>query len=463
MKKPSCPSWCVVSLLIVVLLLPTCTFAVNLGACEDLAVMAETAITFAANTIVNGGNVGIGSGNLAAIIGTFTGAGSVKQPSTVGQCSLDERQAYNAATAPAPGSIVITAAMGGKTFSPGTYHAATLSTAAADVVTLNGGPSDIFIFQTDSTLDFGASTKFQLTGGVCPGNIFWAPASAATIGANSTFYGTILSGSAITLGKGVIVNGRLFAQSAIVIGDESTVDAGSSSVCGNNTTTTPAPGTTTPAPAVSTLGPSTVSPSPQQAQPNLTVTPSSKKPTSSPSPAPPTSTNPTPAPTNSDSALAPPSLSPAAPALPSQMPHPNPTSKPGGTTGIPTLSQVTPLPTPVGTTTSSPPPTIMITLLPSLRPTILPSLRPTILPSLRPTILPSLRPSRSPSQNPTSSLTPSVYPSGRIPSASPSHDSSCEDLSGIDIFFGDTIGFKNCNWLSGRKADMATFCVPTHR
>jgi len=58
---------------------------------------------------------------------------------------------------------------------------------------------------------------------------------------------------------------------------------------------------------------------------------------------------------------------------------------------------------------------------------------------------------------------PLVVGRGCVPSAPPSHDSSCEDLSGIDVFFGDTIGFKKCNWLSGRKADMATFCVPTHR
>jgi hypothetical protein len=94
-------------------------------------------------------------------------------------------------------------------------------------------------------------------------------------------------------------------------------------------------------------------------------------------------------------------------------------------------------------------------------PTKEPTKKPTTAkPTQLPSISPSLRPSRSPSQNPT--LGPSINPTS-IPSASPSHDSSCEDLDNIDIFFGDTIGFKNCDWLSGRKADMATFCIPTHR
>jgi hypothetical protein len=213
----------------ITVVLPLTTFAVDLGACTDFAVMAESAITFATNTIVNSGNVGIGSDNLEAITGSFNSIdGSVQQPSTVSQCKVDELIAYNFALS-AMGTT-ITAEMGGKTFTAGIYDGTTLSTAAGDIVILSGGPTDTFIFQSGSTLDIGASTVFQLTGGACADNIFWT-ASAAALGADATFIGTVLSGSTITVGKGVLVNGRLFAQSAITFGDTNTIDASSSSVC----------------------------------------------------------------------------------------------------------------------------------------------------------------------------------------------------------------------------------------
>jgi hypothetical protein len=63
---------------------------------------------------------------------------------TVSQCKVEELIAFNVAIT-APVGTNIAAEMGGKTFAPGTYHATTLSTAAADIVTLNGGPNDVFI------------------------------------------------------------------------------------------------------------------------------------------------------------------------------------------------------------------------------------------------------------------------------------------------------------------------------
>jgi alkaline phosphatase D len=103
---------------------------------------------------------------------------------------------------------------------------------------------------------------------------------------------------------------------------------------------------------------------------------------------------------------------------------------------------------PLGTT-----PTTNPTPSPTLRPsTAKPTKSPSIAPSLRPTSRPTRSPSFSPSEVPT-----------LIPSSNPSLDSTCEDLTGVEIFFNSSVGFKNCQWLRGRKSDIVTFCVPTHR
>jgi cytoskeletal protein CcmA (bactofilin family) len=198
--------------------------------CSGFAVLAETAITFADTTIINDGNVGIGSGNIEAITGNFTGANSVpivQQSSPVSaSCKTAKQRAYDY-TARTPGTkpATIAAGMGGVTFDAGVYHATTLSTAAADIITLRGGPSDIFIFQTDSTIVLGANTKIKLIGGACADNVFWSVGSAATIGADSDFIGTVFAGSAITLGADVVVRGRLYAQTAITFGATNTIEA----------------------------------------------------------------------------------------------------------------------------------------------------------------------------------------------------------------------------------------------
>ena len=203
---------------------------VSLGDCGDFAVLAETAITFATTTIINDGNVGIGSGNIAAITGVFTGANSgqiVEQSSPVSaSCQTAKQRAYDyAARTPGTQPVTIAAEMGGVTFDAGVHYATTLSTAAADIVTLRGGPSDIFIFQSDSTLVLGANTQIKLIGGACADNVFWSIGSAATIGADSDLIGTVFAGSAITLGADVVVRGRLFAQTAITFGAANTIEA----------------------------------------------------------------------------------------------------------------------------------------------------------------------------------------------------------------------------------------------
>jgi hypothetical protein len=72
-------------------------------------------------------------------------------------------------------------------------------------------PDAVFIFQTASTLITAASGNISLIRGAQACNIFWKVGSAATLGAGSTFRGTIMAHDTITLGDAVTVDGRLLA------------------------------------------------------------------------------------------------------------------------------------------------------------------------------------------------------------------------------------------------------------
>jgi hypothetical protein len=100
--------------------------------------------------------------------------------------------------------------LGSKTFTPGLYCNGTMGITAGLTVTLNGG--GIYIFQIGTTLITGASSRVLLTNGAQPCDVFWQVGSSATIGASTTFVGTILANASITMVTAATLNGRALAS-----------------------------------------------------------------------------------------------------------------------------------------------------------------------------------------------------------------------------------------------------------
>ena len=100
--------------------------------------------------------------------------------------------------------------LGSKTFVPGLYCNPTMGLTAGLTVTLNGG--GIYIFQIGSTLITGASSRVLLINGAQPCDVFWQVGSSATIGASTTFVGTILANASITMVTAATLNGRALAS-----------------------------------------------------------------------------------------------------------------------------------------------------------------------------------------------------------------------------------------------------------
>jgi len=119
--------------------------------------------------------------------------------------------AYDDAAGRSPTTVLTE--LGGQTLVGGVYSAASGTFGMTGTLVLDGenNADAVFIFQTASTLITGATGNVSFIRGAQACNVFWKVGSAATLGAGSSFSGTILAHDNISLGDGVTVEGRLLA------------------------------------------------------------------------------------------------------------------------------------------------------------------------------------------------------------------------------------------------------------
>ena len=106
--------------------------------------------------------------------------------------------------------------LGGQTLIPGVYTAATSLAIMSGNLTLDaqGDTNAVWIFQIGSTLVTTASVgNVMLANGAQAANVFWLVGSSATIGTGTTFQGTILAHTSITVTTGAVLNGRALGRS----------------------------------------------------------------------------------------------------------------------------------------------------------------------------------------------------------------------------------------------------------
>jgi hypothetical protein len=107
--------------------------------------------------------------------------------------------------------------LGGLTFTKGLYKFTTAVAIPPAGITISGSASDIWIFQVDGALSAAALSNVTLTGGALAQNIFWQVHGAATIGATSVFYGTLLASGAVTVNDGATVHGKILGQTGVTL------------------------------------------------------------------------------------------------------------------------------------------------------------------------------------------------------------------------------------------------------
>jgi hypothetical protein len=147
----------------------------------------------------------------------FAADNDAPTPSNLTTAIANMMTAYtDAATRPPPNVLNFDAGiLGTTTITPGLYNFTGGITIPLNV-TLSGAANDVFIFQINGNLDMSAMKTMTLVG-VRPKNVFWQVTGAVDIGSASHFEGIVLSKTAIHLGTGASVIGRLLAQTAVTI------------------------------------------------------------------------------------------------------------------------------------------------------------------------------------------------------------------------------------------------------
>jgi hypothetical protein len=103
--------------------------------------------------------------------------------------------------------------LGGLTLGPGVYNQSTAPIGGlTGTLTLNG--PGIYIFKEGSTLITAPGARVVLIGGAQPCDIFWVVNSSATLATSTTFVGTIMALTSITMQTGATLWGRALARTA---------------------------------------------------------------------------------------------------------------------------------------------------------------------------------------------------------------------------------------------------------
>ncbi len=191
---------------------------VSLGAASSYAALAGSTVTSTGPTTLNG-DLGVWPGTSLTGFppGRVTGTVHAGDPVAM-HAQGDLTAAYNDAASRQPPQA-LPADVGGRTLAPGVYKTgATPALGLTGTLTLDGqgDPNAVFVIRVGSALTTAVTSHVNLIGRAQPGNVFWQIGSSATLGTSSTFAGSILALTSISIDSGVTLNGRALARNGAV-------------------------------------------------------------------------------------------------------------------------------------------------------------------------------------------------------------------------------------------------------
>jgi len=213
----------------------TCS-AVNLGTAGNFAILAKTGVSTVPTSAITG-DIGISPAAASFITGFSLSADASNvwststqvtgkvyaanytppTPSNMTTAVSDMETAFVAAAGRAPGVTELGAGnIGGMNLVPGCYQWSSGLLVPTNV-TLTGSATDVWVLSVAQNLTVANGVQVTLAGGAVAKNVFWQVAGLVSVGTTAHMEGVVLSQTGITLDTGASINGRLLAQTAVVI------------------------------------------------------------------------------------------------------------------------------------------------------------------------------------------------------------------------------------------------------
>ena len=207
---------------------------VPLGTAASYGVLAASSVTSTGLTVIRG-DLGVSPGNASSVTGfTFStppGPGLVIGTTHFADAAAvsarnDANTAYTTLANRAC-NTTISGDLGGRTLVPGVYCSAS-AMGLTGTLTLDalGDPNAVFIFQLGSALTTASASQVRLINSAQSCSVYWQIGSAATLGTGSSFAGTMVASSSITVTTGASNSGRAIALNGAV-----TLDGSNMTVC----------------------------------------------------------------------------------------------------------------------------------------------------------------------------------------------------------------------------------------
>ncbi|MDQ2951928.1 MAG: ice-binding family protein, partial [Chloroflexota bacterium] len=230
---------------------------ISLGAADSFVVLAGAGITNTGPTTLNG-DIGTfptttitGTASMT-ITGTNHGGDGVTQ-----QAKNDLVTAYGNAAGQGPTSP-ISGDLGGQTLVAGVYNSASsLGLTGNLILDGAGNANSVWVFQAGSTLTTASGSLVSLINGAQACNVYWQVGTTATLGTGSSFRGTIMATTSITVTTGTSIIGRVLARNGAVTLDTNTITKPTCAAAPPAATATPTATATPAATARPTATPST--------------------------------------------------------------------------------------------------------------------------------------------------------------------------------------------------------------
>lgn len=192
----------------------------SLGTAATYGVLASTYTNTSASTV--NGDVGFTTGPAVAPGGVHNNYGSGAPYATAGTDQASALADLNAQPCDFNFGAATDLSSLTQPLAPGVY-CTTGAMSVTTSLTLSGNGT--YIFRADGALNTAAGAVVTLAGGASVCDIFWTATGATTLGANTTFVGTVIDAAGITVGANTVWAGRALAFGGTVTTDTTTITA----------------------------------------------------------------------------------------------------------------------------------------------------------------------------------------------------------------------------------------------